>query len=380
MAPRSLRPADTVGSDTAALGRLGAVLAARGRPGPVALGPHGPHLVTTNADTRRVLTDTDAFVFPVDVSRRAADGPQPPLPRLRPDQVATGLAIFESELLRAAAAWDEGAAAEAMQVLRHPVARSTTEAVLGPLTPGDRDRVADLVLAWIDALGPVIAAARPPGRLSRVRRAERRARLALEAALAALQVERPPVAAVQLAAGVQVPIAAGAWLLVLLAENPEAARVAALQGLATEVVWEVLRLRPPTWLSARMSTRDVEVGGGRVPAHTVVLVSPLLLGQDPAHLPPATSAPEEFDPARWVGTDVRPGAWLPFGAGPHACPGRSLGLAQLTGLARWALARRVLLVTPARIDQTRGIFPSPALVRCLGEPPLHPPLDPAPEE
>lgn len=330
--------------------------------------------MTTNADTRRVLTDTDSFGFPVDVSRRAATGPQPPLPRLRPDQVARGLATFESELAPACAAWDDGAEAEAMTVLRTPVARSTTDAVLGPLATGDRDRVADLVLAWVDSLGPVISADRPPSRWSRARREERRARQALEGALADLHVERPPVAAVELAAGVQVPIAAGAWLLVLLAEHPGAAATARGHDPATGatgVVWEVLRLRPPTWVSARMSTREVAVGEGRVPAHAVVLVSPLLLGLDDAHVPPGTSDPERFDPARWSGTDVRPGAWLPFGAGPHACPGRSLGLAQLTALARWALERRVSLVTPARIDQTRGIFPTPARVRCLPGPPPH---------
>ncbi|GAB2617797.1 hypothetical protein GCM10027270_00360 [Nocardioides ginkgobilobae] len=327
--------------------------------------------MTTNADTRRVLTDTDSFVFPVDVSRRATSGPQPVLPRLRPDQVARGLTTFESELVLACAAWDDEAEAEAMAVLRAPVARSTTDAVLGPLATRDRDRVAELVLAWVDSLGPVIAADRPPARWSRLRRAERRARQALEGALADLHVERPPVAAVELAAGVQVPIAAGAWLLVLLAEHPEAAALARDHDLCAEVVWEVLRLRPPTWVSARMTTREVAVGEGRVPAHAVVLVSPLLLGLDDAHVPPGTSATAQFDPVRWSGTDVRPGAWLPFGAGPHACPGRSLGLAQLTALARWALERRVTLVTPARIDQTRGIFPSPARLRCLpGPPPL----------
>lgn len=327
--------------------------------------------MTTNADTRRVLTDTDSFVFPLDVSRRATSGAQPVLPRLDRDQVARGLTTFESELAVASAAWDGGAEAEAMTVLRAPVARSTTDAVLGPLTTGDRDRVASMVLAWVDSLGPVISADRPPTRWSRARREERGARRALEAALADLGVDRPPVAAVELAAGVQVPIAAGAWLLVLLAEHPAAAALARERGQATGVAWEVLRLRPPTWISARMSTREVAVGEGTVPAHAVVLVSPLLLGLDRGHVPPGTSAPEVFDPARWSGTDVRPGAWLPFGAGPHACPGRSLGLAQLTALARWALERRVNLVTAARIDQTRGIFPSPARVRCLpGPPPL----------
>jgi cytochrome P450 len=96
----------------------------------------------------------------------------------------------------------------------------------------------------------------------------------------------------------------------------------------------------------------------------VVLVSPLLLGQDPAHVPRGTADPEVFDPARWSGSDARPGGWLPFGAGPHACPGRSLGLAQLVALARWGAGRRIQVVEPVAIDQTRGIFPRPARVTC----------------
>lgn len=371
MASVPLRTDDTT-DDTPALGRLGAVLATRGRPGPVALGPHGPHVVTTYADSRRVLTDPDAFTFPVDVARRAASGPQPPLPRLRPDQVAVGLATFEAELATATATWVAGEPADAMQVLRAPLARSTTDAVLGPLQPARRDQVADLVLAWIDALAPVISASRPPHRWSSARRTERRTRAALEAALADLHVEQPPVAAVMLAAGVQVPIAAGAWLLVLLAQHPEAADVARDQDLVAGVVWEVLRLRPPTWVTARTTSREVTLEHGTLPAQAVVLVSPLLLGQDPAHLPTGASDPDRFDPARWAGSDVRPGAWLPFGAGPHLCPGRSLGLAQLTALARWGLQRRILLTQDVRIDQTRGIFPSPARLRCV---PVPPPLE-----
>lgn len=359
----SLPLRDDPKDDTLALGRLGVVLAARDRPGPVALGPRGPYLVTTNADTRRVLTDPDGFAFPVDVARRATSGPQPPLPRLRSDQVATGLSTFRAELPGAARVWDAGGEADAMQVLRAPFARSTTDAVLGPLEPEQRDQVAELVLAWIDALAPVIAATRPPHRWSSARRGERRARGDLEAALVALRVEQPAVVAVELAAGVQVPIAAGAWLLVLLGEHREAA--AAAQGNPVGVVWEVLRLRPPTWITARTTTRAVDLGAGRLPAHAVVLVSPLLLGRDPTHLPSGTSDPDEFDPARWSSTDVRPGAWLPFGAGPHACPGRNLGLAQLVALAAWALDRRVDLTREVRVDQTRGIFPSPARLRCV---------------
>ncbi len=178
---------DTTTDDTLAIGRLGAVLGLRDEPGPVALGPGGPYLVTSVVDTRRVLTDSDAFLFPVDVTRRATTGEHAMITRLRPDQVTRGLATFEHELSRAVVAWAADDAADAMRVLREPVARSTTDAVLGPLEPADRDRVADLVLAWIDALAPVIAAARPPRRWSNTRRAERAARVDLERALADLR-------------------------------------------------------------------------------------------------------------------------------------------------------------------------------------------------
>ncbi len=355
---------DPTTDDTLAIGRLGAVLASRDEPGPVPLGPHGPYLVTSLSDTRRVLTDGESFLVPVDVTRRTTTGEHAMIARLRPDQVARGLATFERELLSAVAVWDSHGAADAMRVLRQPVARSTTDAVLGPVETADRDRVADLVLAWIDALAPVIAAGRPPSRWSRARRAEGRARRALERALTDLRVEQPTVAAVELAAGVQVPIAAGAWLLVLLAENPAAATEARRRGLAVETAWETLRLRPPTWVTARMTAREVALEHGRLPAHAVVMASPLLLGLHADVLPSGLTVPERFDPARWDDADVRPGAWLPFGAGHHACPGRSLGLAQLTAVARWALDREVVLTQPARIDQTRGIFPSPALLRC----------------
>ena len=49
-------------------GRLGAVLSAP-RSGAVALGRHGPWLVTTPALARQVLTDPARFDFPGDVSR-----------------------------------------------------------------------------------------------------------------------------------------------------------------------------------------------------------------------------------------------------------------------------------------------------------------------
>ncbi len=137
-----------------------------------------------------------------------------------------------------------------------------------------RDRLADLTLAWIDALAPVISARRPPGRWSRARRAERDARFALDDALSAVpDLPAPPEqVATMLAAGIQVPIAAGAWLLAWLAAHPA-------DHDPVDAVWETLRLTPPTWITARITTETVDLAGTEVPAGRVVLVSPLLLGR-----------------------------------------------------------------------------------------------------
>ena len=345
-------------------GRLGAVLSAP-RSGAVALGPHGPWLVTTPALAREVLTDPGRFDFPGDVSRSgdlsASRGETRSghvvLAPLTPDEVARGRAVFDQEWATALGEHDRrtpGTAYDAMLLLRRPVARSTVAAVLDA-DVGTRDRVADLTLAWIDSLAPVISARRPPGRWSRVRRAERNARFALDDALASVPgLATPPShVATVLAAGVQVPIAAGAWLLGWLAAHPSTIVD------PVHAVWETLRLTPPTWITARITTEAVDLGGTEVPARRVVLVSPLLLGRLTDLVPGDPGEIAEFRPARWEDSSPRPGAWLPFGAGPHACPGRTLGMAQLVHLATWAGERRLSLSAHVGIDQSRGIAPLP---------------------
>jgi hypothetical protein len=346
-------------------GRLGAVLSAP-RSGVAALGPHGPWLTTSLDLARRVLTDVASFDFPGDVSRSsdlsASRGDTRSghvvFPPLRPEQVSRGLAVFAHEWDAAITAHDRmapGQPYEAMLLLRRPVARSATSAVLPSLKLDQRDHVADLVLGWIDALAPVIAARRPPRRWTRTRRTERDARMALDDALSAIpDLGSPPqMAATMLAAGIQVPIAAGAWLIAWLASHTT------VELDPVQTVWETLRLTPPTWITARVTTREVDLGGQHVPSGAIVLVSPLLLGRLPELVPGDPDSLPGFDPHRWqIGTQ-RPGAWLPFGAGPHACPGRHLGMALLTHLAEWGLARTLTLNQRVTIDQSRGIAPLP---------------------
>lgn len=348
-------------------GQLGAVLSAP-RSVPAALGRGGPWLATSLAHARQVLSDPQRFDFPGDVSRtgdlsgsraetRSGHSTFTPL---TPEQAARGVTTFQREWLAALRDHDRsrpGEAYDAMALLRRPVARSTTSAVIPSLSDDVRDQVADRVLAWIDALGPVIAARRTPHRWGRVRRAEQRTRLALEDALADLPDlgQTPAQAATLLAAGIQVPIAAGSWLIAWLGQHPT--------GLVdpAHAVWETLRVTPPTWLLARVTTEEVQVGGTRIPAGRVIFVSPLLLGRLSELVPGDESGLPGFDPDRWRDGGRRPGAWLPFGAGPHACPGRTLGMAQLVELAQWGVDHEIALSERVRIDQSRGIAPHPCL-------------------
>jgi cytochrome P450 len=251
-------------------------------------------------------------------------------------------------------------------MLRTPVSRSTTAALVPHADITARNHIAELTLEWVDALAPVISAARPPRRWTSARRREQQALAELRAALRDQGRENDSAVATALAAGTQVPIAGGAWVLCQLAAHPDVAQRARVDpGSALAVVWETLRLYPPTWLLPRMASEACTIGGVHLPAYTPLVISPRALGQ----LPGLAPGPEEgfaplteWDPSRWLAGTAHPGAWLPFGAGPHACPGRNLALAQLTHLVGEASSLRLTLPGPVRIDARRGLAPSPALV------------------
>ncbi|MCW2832812.1 MAG: hypothetical protein JWN68_765 [Nocardioides sp.] len=351
-------------------GRLGAVLRAPRNGALAPLGAHGPWLTTNLVQAKQVLTDFAHFDFPstvtrgTDLSGSTSDtrSGHHVFASLTPAQVEDGGRTFLTqwhEVITEATTSPAGGVIDAMQALRRPVARATCGAALPGCSPEDRDALADQVLAWIDALGPVISRRRDPGRWSRIRRHEARARRELEDTLArVLSVcgidDAPHVVATFLAAGVQVPIAAGAWLLVLLAAHPER------ELEPDHVVWESLRVAPPTWITARITTGPVTLADRQLPGGEVVLVSPLLLGRSPELVPGGPASLGGFQPGRWRREDLRPGAWLPFGAGAHACPGRTLGFRLLRDLATWALEHELTLAEPVTIDQSRGILPSPA--------------------
>jgi cytochrome P450 len=129
------------------------------------------------------------------------------------------------------------------------------------------------------------------------------------------------------------------------------------------VIDEVLRLYPPTWLTARMPVEDDTLGGYTVPAGAIVLLSPYVTHRHPAFWEtPDTFDPDHFTPARMA---ARPSfAYFPFGGGPRHCIGSAFATTEMQ-LVVAAVARRyrVTLAGNASVVPAAGLTlrPSPAM-------------------
>ncbi|HEX4103737.1 MAG: cytochrome P450 [Pseudonocardiaceae bacterium] len=106
------------------------------------------------------------------------------------------------------------------------------------------------------------------------------------------------------------------------------------------IIREVLR-KYPLLLLMRRARIDVDLGGVHIAPGTEVALSQYALHHDP-HLYPE---PARFDPDRWLpdrASMLPKGAFVPFGAGLHHCPGYSYAEAEIaivaaTVAARWQL-------------------------------------------
>ena len=92
-----------------------------------------------------------------------------------------------------------------------------------------------------------------------------------------------------------------------------------------QVIKEAMRVYPPAYLLARRAVSDTSIGGYEVASNTEVVIWTYMTHHDPRWYPePEEFRPERFTPAAEAG--LRRGAYLPFGAGPRACIGRSFAL------------------------------------------------------
>jgi cytochrome P450 family 135 len=136
------------------------------------------------------------------------------------------------------------------------------------------------------------------------------------------------------------------------------------------VVKETLRVRPVVTDVARRLTRDLELGGWRLPAGTLVLPAIAAIHMRPDVYP----SPEEFRPERFVGRERAaaasprsPGAaesyaWIPFGGGVRRCIGASFAQVEMRVVLREVLRRVRLRAPSARAErgQVRHVTVVPA--------------------
>jgi cytochrome P450 len=126
------------------------------------------------------------------------------------------------------------------------------------------------------------------------------------------------------------------WTLYLLSQSPEwrrraeeeaekaydPRRPASFEDCAVlrAVFEEALRLYPPAAMLARQAIKDDEILGRRIPAGTVVAISPYVLHRRRG----LWDNPDAFDPSRFLGERrerIDRFAYIPFGAGPRVCIG-----------------------------------------------------------
>jgi cytochrome P450 len=89
------------------------------------------------------------------------------------------------------------------------------------------------------------------------------------------------------------------------------------------LISEAMRLYPPAWTIGRRVVQDYSIANVRLPAGSLVLVSPYVMQRDQRYF----AEPLRFDPDRWTpeATVSRPAfSYFPFSAGPRSCLGEHL--------------------------------------------------------
>ncbi|MGQ3051794.1 MAG: cytochrome P450 [Roseateles sp.] len=145
---------------------------------------------------------------------------------------------------------------------------------------------------------------------------------------------------------------------VLAGRTPTADDASALPFLCATLK-EAMRLYPPVAaVMTRRLTREITLGNVRLPARTLVRVTPWLLHRDPRGWP---DAPLAFKPERFLGQAAHAiprGAYIPFGLGPRVCLGQHFAMLEMTLIA-------ALLLQRFELAPTRRAAPRPRMAVTL---------------
>lgn len=130
------------------------------------------------------------------------------------------------------------------------------------------------------------------------------------------------------------------WTWYLLSQNPDQERllheeVDRLGGrlptaddalpYTEQVIKESMRMYPPVYLLARRSAEEVEIGGFTLPPGSEIVLWIYMTHHDPRWFPePLSFRPERFTPENEQ--KLPKNAYVPFGAGPRVCIGKSFAM------------------------------------------------------
>jgi cytochrome P450 len=140
---------------------------------------------------------------------------------------------------------------------------------------------------------------------------------------------------------------------VLSGQPPSAADYPRLEY-TRRVVDEAMRLYPPVWITNRQVLADDVVCGYRIPAGSMVSVSPYVVQR----LERWWEQPEVFDPDRFLPerSAGRPAyAYFPFGGGPRLCIGKSFALVEAALVLACIVQQTRMNVAPGYVAQPNPV-------------------------
>jgi cytochrome P450 len=150
---------------------------------------------------------------------------------------------------------------------------------------------------------------------------------------------------------------------VLGGRAPRADDIARL-ALATMAVKEAMRLYPPAYALGRLAEKDTTIGGCRVPAGAIVVLSPWATHRRPDLWP----EPRRFDPWRFEAAQEqrRPRyAYLPFAGGLRGCIGSHFAMTEAVVAVATLLDRYTVVAEASDVPLRTDITLQPAgPVRC----------------
>ncbi|GJN09633.1 hypothetical protein PR202_ga27656 [Eleusine coracana subsp. coracana] len=125
---------------------------------------------------------------------------------------------------------------------------------------------------------------------------------------------------------------------------------------------ETLRVVPPIFVINRQTIDDIEFGGYRIPKGWQVLQTTTTTQWDPIIFPD----PGRFEPARFENPSaIPPYCFIPFGGGPHICPGNEFARVETLVTMHYIVTRfRWKLAAGCDGSYTRSphLFPSQGLL------------------